>query len=154
MIGDRFSAVLLPAAERKAVKGAPRSGELFSAVLILPDAHRQTGNLGHIGMGRADEGVAIYSAPLSADGAEPATHWGLHTWAPAEWVDMMMNAKVNGILPDEPWEDYGTTEADVRAAFAALAMSVKPDGDHEGHFDAFAAQLELKRIETPRPAAA
>ena len=51
---------------------------MLSCVLILPDAQVATGNAVSEAMGW---GSPTYTIPLSADGTEPASHYGLHTWS-------------------------------------------------------------------------
>ncbi|MFN3991242.1 MAG: hypothetical protein ACK4IS_13400 [Erythrobacter sp.] len=59
---------------------------MLSVVLIVPadlrdDANKLAELLGH--------GPNNYSVPLSADGAEPATHYGLHTWAEQSFIELL-----------------------------------------------------------------
>ncbi len=66
---------------------------MLSAVLILPDDQVATGNAVSEAMGW---GSPAYTVPLSADGSEPATHYGLHTWGTQAFVDMLDA----GVMPD------------------------------------------------------
>lgn len=126
------------------------SGDFLSAVSILPDAHKVTGDKIAVGMDNADVGAETYSVPLSATGEDPPTHWGTHSWVEQEWADQV-EAAIGGTLPDVTWEDYGLTEVEVTEAFAAMQLSTKPDGQHDGHFDDFIATLGLQRIQPERP---
>lgn len=94
-----------------------------SLVLILPASLQEKGNalgeaLGH--------GPASYSVPLSADGSEPATHYGLHTWAADTFLDMLETAGEG--MPeglDYPAQDFA-------AVVGSLIASVRDDVS--GHF--------------------
>lgn len=95
-----------------------------SVVLIIPTSLKPKADalgeaLGH--------GPNSYSVPLSANGSEPATHYGLHTWAKQSFVDMLAGAS-QGIMPDGL--DYPAD--DFAAAMAALVASVRDDAT--GHF--------------------
>lgn len=57
-----------------------------SAVLIVPDAHRDAANAFGESMGW---GPNNYSVALSADGAAPATHWGCRADVSQAFIDMM-----------------------------------------------------------------
>jgi hypothetical protein len=92
-----------------------------SCVLILPAALRAKGNalgeaLGH--------GPNSYSVPLSATGSEPATHYGLHTWADQAFLALLSDPHV----PDGV--DY--PQADLDAVAGSLVASVRDDV--QGHF--------------------
>lgn len=123
-------------------------GQMISTVLILPDAQRAVGDaaLG-VAMKHANAGVSMFSVPLSASGAEPATHWGLHIWAPSSWVQGIYAARDDNRLPPQiKWSDAGLTEAQVLAMMDTMQISDKPDGEHEGNFDSFITSLGLQRI--------
>ena len=68
-------------------------------------------------------GANTYSVPLSLDGNEPATHWGLHTYARQVFVDMLTDAQA-GIYPVVE----GMTEAEVGEAVASLNISIDSTG--------------------------
>lgn len=111
-----------------------------STVLIVPapllDAANQLAEV--LGWG-----PSCYSVPLSASGKDPATHYGLHTWAEDGFLVMVANAQ-EGIAP-EGLAEAGFSLANLQAILSALIMSVRPAND--GHFDAVCAEHGLKRIE-------
>lgn len=61
---------------------------MTSAVLIVPDADRDAANAFGESMGW---GPNNYSVALSADGAEPATHWGCRADVGQAFLDLMAN---------------------------------------------------------------
>lgn len=131
------------------------SGSWISAVLIVPVAHQDVFNKAFVAMGEANQGVVSYGEPLSASGAAPATHYGGHTWVPDAWLAKMQAAQT-GALPGAGgiWASQGISPTQVRAAMAAMTLSWRLDGQHEGHFDAVVAGMGLKRIPGPRPGSA
>lgn len=74
-----------------------------SAVIILPETHRATGDALSIAMGHADEGVSTYCVPFSSNGQEPATHYGCHAWVRDEFMALITAAK-SGDYPVWPPE--------------------------------------------------
>ena len=77
-----------------------------------------------------------FSVPLSADGAAPPTHYGLHTWALPETVAMFMtDAAVPGLGP-----------AQIAWLRATLIMSASTEITGGAHFDAVCAAHGLQRI--------
>jgi len=83
----------------------------------------------------AGEGVA-----LSADGSEPATHRGLHTWETSEFV--------NTATGQTPIEVPGYTAEQIAAFMAALTASVDYDGlTSREHFDHVASSMNLMLVE-------
>ena len=95
---------------------------MLSCVLILPDAQLATGNAVSEAMGW---GSPAYTVPLSADGSEPATHWGLHTWAEPSFVAMLQAAET-GAMPQE-LADGGFPPTAFQAVIASLIASVQDD---------------------------
>lgn len=90
-----------------------------SCVAIVPAARRDEFNE------RADQagrGPNNYSVPLSADGSEPATHYGLHAW----------------IADDAAVEDIEGRVVSVR-------------DDMAGHFADVCAEQGLAVVESPIP---
>ena len=61
---------------------------MTSAVLILPDAYRDAGNAFGVEKGWGDNN---FSVALSADGSEPATHWGCRADVGPSFVEMVEN---------------------------------------------------------------
>ena len=60
------------------------------------------------------------SVPLSADGTEPATHWGAHAWATPEFVAIMTGQ----VVPDVP----GATQEEITQVLSQIIVSVNADG--------------------------
>jgi hypothetical protein len=59
---------------------------MFSVVLIIPAELRDDANALAEAIGH---GPNNYSVALSGDGQEPATHYGLHTWAQQAFIDLL-----------------------------------------------------------------
>lgn len=91
---------------------------MLSTVLILPAAQVATGNAVAEAMGW---GPSNYSVPLSADGNEPGTHFGLHAWASEGFRQMIETRfyppELGGVV----------TEAAFEAMLAALVSSFRED---------------------------
>lgn len=108
---------------------------MISLALILPAAHRSTGNGIAVALGHDEAPGNTYSVPLSATGAEPATHYGARTWASPGFV-LMIEIASTGAVPD------GTSPE-----LAAMALGIRAQ-----HPDAMAALIADAR-ETDQPAA-
>jgi hypothetical protein len=67
-----------------------------SCVLIVPLAYHAAANQLAELMGW---GPNSYSVPLSADGSEPATHYGLHAWVTPEF-EAMIAGTGQGEMPE------------------------------------------------------
>lgn len=61
---------------------------MTSAVLILPNAYRDAGNAFGVEQGWGDNN---FSVALSADGSEPATHWGCRADVSPNFIEMVEN---------------------------------------------------------------
>lgn len=92
---------------------------MLSCVLILPVDQVATGNAVGEAMGW---GPNSYSVPLSADGSEPATHYGLHAWVTEEFQTLIET----GAYPPEV-EAAGITQSDYDAMMAVLISSFWDD---------------------------
>lgn len=110
---------------------------MLSAVLILPDAQLATGNAVSEAMGW---GSPAYTVPLSADGSEPATHRGLHTWADEAFQQMLETSH----YPPQV-EDAGITQDDYNAMLAVLIYSFWQD--YVDHFSTVCAENGLTVVE-------
>lgn len=87
---------------------------MTSAVLILPDAYRAAGNAFGVAQGWGEDN---FSVPLSADGLEPATHYGCRaevdqvfiesvenpTPEAAPLVSVMIYSFADGVQPYDHW---------------------------------------------------
>jgi hypothetical protein len=109
----------------------------ISCVLILPLDQVATGNAVGEAMGWGPDN---YSVPLSADGSEPATHYGLHAWTSDDFQTLIES----GVYPPE-LADAGISEADYDAMLAVLISSFQ--GDTTGHFDAVCEANGLQMVE-------
>lgn len=119
---------------------------MIGLALILPAADRADGNALACALGHDVPPGATFGVPLSPSGAEPATHYGTHTWVMPAFIDLLAGA-AQGTLPDLDWAAFGLTEARVRELVAALVTSSVDDGaDTIAHFDATAASAGLARI--------
>lgn len=103
---------------------------MLSCVLILPLDQIATGNAVGEAMGRGPDN---YSVPLSADGSEPATHYGLHAWTSDDFQTLIES----GVYPPE-LADAGITKADYDAMMAVLIYSFWPD--YTDHFATIIAE--------------
>lgn len=110
---------------------------MLSCVLILPDAQVATGNAVSEAMGW---GLPAYTIPLSADGTEPASHYGLHTWS-----DEAFQAMLESQVYPPQLAQAGITEAAYAAMIGALVWSFWPD--YVGHFATVCAENGLRIVE-------
>jgi hypothetical protein len=110
-----------------------------STVLILPLDQVATGNAVGNAMGWGPES---YSVPLSADGSEPATHYGLHAWAGDAFQQMIETA----YYPPEV-EAAGISQAEYDAMMALLIYSFWPD--YTDHFATVCADNGLQVVVAP-----
>lgn len=117
---------------------------MLSIVLITPTNLRDKANALAEALGY---GPNNYTVPLSEDGTEPATHYGLHTWAQETFADMLTGAG-EGIMPDALIE-AGYPPADFAAVVGSLIASVR--GDMAGHFDEVTDGVGLVVVEREAP---
>lgn len=109
---------------------------MLSCVLILSESQVATGNAVAEAMGW---GPNSYSIPLSADGAEPVTHKGLHTWATEEFQQMI----ASGYYPPQV-AAAGINQPTFEAMMAALISSFWPD--YVDHFATVCAENGLQLV--------
>lgn len=64
----------------------------WSVVLIVPATLREKANLLACALGHDQMPGNTFAVPLSADGADPASHYGCHTWAQESFVQMFQAA--------------------------------------------------------------
>ena len=112
---------------------------MLSTVLILPLDQVATGNTVAEAMGW---GPNNYSVALSADGSEPATHYGLHAWAGNEFEQMVET----GYYPPQVAE-AGIDKATFDAMMAVLIYSFWPD--YTDHFATIIAENGLAVVTQP-----
>jgi hypothetical protein len=105
----------------------------YSVVLLLPATLQDKGNRLACALGYDELPGKTFIAPASADGVEPATHYGCHTWAQQSFVDTL-NAAAQGQLPAVDWAAYGLTEPDMQGVVASLVVSVRVGGEPYQHW--------------------
>lgn len=114
-----------------------------SAVLIIPTAQRDAANALAEAMGW---GAGCYSVPLSATGAEPATHYGLHSWVEQSFVEMLGAAGDGSMPPDLIAAGY--PPEDFAAVLGSLGSSIRAgETDPAGHFAEVYAAHGLALVE-------
>lgn len=109
-----------------------------SLVVICPDELReQVLTLGMMLDPPIDGGLSV---ALSADGSEPATHWGAHAWATPEFVVIMTGQAV----PDIP----GVTPQEIADVLSQITVSVDANGmKMRAHFDHVIGGIGLTVVE-------
>jgi hypothetical protein len=112
----------------------------FSAVCIVPADKLELGNRLAEGLGHGPDN---YTVPLSADGSEPATHYGCRAAVNEVFVAMVETASA-GALP----EIENMTPAEVAEAFGAMQINIEPANDPYQHFVAFTQSLGLTFVGT------
>lgn len=124
-----------------------------SVVLIVPAAIVADGNRLAWAMGWQEapgSGAGeTFGVPLSASGKAPATHYGTHTWAGAEFLKVLGDAKA-AKLPDKTWTDYNLSAKRTGAAVAAIVPRIVEGIGAEiaqANWQAALAEAGLKVIE-------
>jgi hypothetical protein len=116
---------------------APRLPNV-SAVLILPAKLQAAGNALSCALGHDDPPGSTYSVPLSANGQEPATHYGCHSWMSPGFVDTIREA-IQGRLPEGIEELVATVVSGLICSFDG-GMAARD------HFDMVLSANGLKQI--------
>lgn len=98
-----------------------------SAVLIVPDAHRDAANAFGAAMGW---GEGNYSVALSVSGKAPATHWGCRADVPDSFVAMLDNPP-----------------ADAAPILAVVQIDLREGGDAYWHFMEVIAASGLQMVQ-------
>ena len=107
-----------------------------SLVAITPAAFKATAEALGQAMGHTGN---EFTVPLSAGGAEPATHYGLHAWATPEAAAVWLG---NAYPPDT-----GYTEQQIDDIRNALTISVQENANPGEHFDTVLTSQSLQRIQ-------
>lgn len=118
----------------------------LSIVLIVPAAMRDKANRLSCALGHDVLPGNTFSVALSADGNEPATHYGCRTAAKQEFVDIMQAAGDGHLPPDLPIDEFGVTAQDVADVLAAQIIDVRDASAMIGHFDDVLAANELQHV--------
>ncbi len=104
-----------------------------SFVMICPAAARAAVEQFGLALGYSGQ---EFTVPLSSSGAEPATHYGLHTWALTQTVALFMtDAAIPGISADQ-----------IAWLRTTLIMSSSTEMAGAAHFDAVCAAHRLSRV--------
>lgn len=124
----------------------------YSLVCIVPDEHKPQIEAAGAALGHSG---AEYGVPLSADGSEPATHWGFN----ANGSTATRTLAIAGSLPDrDPTDEEQAlvddalsiwTEAEITALRSLYTASVRPDAERKGHFWDVIAEMGLTRLLGP-----
>lgn len=110
------------------------SGWTLSIVMIVPAHLQEVANWLSCALGHDVLPGNTFSVPLSADGSEPATHFGCRTAAKQEFVGILTSAG-QGDLPEIEWADFGLTIEDIATVLAGLIVDVRSASEVAGHFD-------------------
>jgi hypothetical protein len=86
--------------------------------------------------------------PLSADGRDPATHYGCHVWADTDFV-AKLDAAGKGAPPPVDWGKFAMSEKDAADTAAALIVSVREigAGSARQHWNEVLAAQSLQTIQ-------
>lgn len=117
----------------------------LSVVIIVPAALKDKANYLSCAIGHDDMPGNTFSVPLSADGSEPATHYGCRTTAKQEFIDIMTGAET-GQLPDVDWQDYNMNVQDIADILSQQILDVRDAGEMSGHFGEVLELNSLKRV--------
>lgn len=124
----------------------------YSVVLIIPAAQRMDANLVACALGHDVPPGQTFSVPLSENGADPATHYGCHTWAQQALIDLLMDfAQTQSLPQDAMWEAVGLSMETASATIAAMVPSVSTEIVGAAHFEAVLTQLGLQNIQPELP---
>lgn len=106
-----------------------------SVILAVPAANKAEAESYWVKMGSTGN---EYSVKLSADGNEPPSHYGLHTWMTAADADMWQNAtEISNLTAEET--------ASLRS-FLLISVRHESEGTPLEHFAAFLATHGLVRV--------
>ncbi len=115
---------------------------MISCVLIAPATQYHAANALAEAMGW---GAGCYSVPLSATGAEPATHYGLHSWVEQSFVEMLAGSGEGSMPPDLIAAGY--PPEDFAAVLGSLVSSIRAgETDPAGHFARVVAGAGLAMV--------
>lgn len=118
-----------------------------SLVLAVPADLQHKANAVAVALGHDVLPSHTYSVPISATGADPATHFGCHTWATDGFVDAINACRSGASPPPAPWGAVGLTEDDVIAVCSALVVSVSDENASPlEHFETTLAANGLRSI--------
>lgn len=109
-----------------------------SLVLIVPADLKDAANAMGQAIGWTGDNLSV---PLSANGKEPATHYGCHAWAQDIAIQWLTGQA------EPPASDY--TPEQIAGVLSQIVVSVDANGLQGGeHFAAAIANANLQRIES------
>lgn len=118
----------------------------YSVSLIVPSGMLEAGRRLSWALGHDSPPLSTFSAPLSADGTEPATHYGAHTYALQSFVDILTDAQ-QGKLPPIQWSTYDLTEQAVRDLVDAMTINMA-EGSVEDTWPQAMSEAGVQRVES------
>jgi hypothetical protein len=120
---------------------------VYSVVGIIPAADRDDANLLAAALRHDVLPGHTFAAPFSADGSEPATHYGYQAAVTQTFVDQITGAG-SGVWPIADFGAFGLTEARANELLAAMTLSVaaRSVSDGAAHVDATLSAEGLRRI--------
>lgn len=98
-----------------------------------------------VAMGHADAVGDSFTIPLSADGSEPATHYGTCAYVVEYWQDIIDGTRA-GSPPEAPWELVGLTPELVTELLNRMIVATAPDGAPRALWEATLAENGLVEI--------
>lgn len=110
----------------------------YSVVMLVPAALQVLANQLAAGLAH---GPNNFSVALSADGSEPATHYGARAQAQQSFIDLL-TAAGGGTLP----EIEGMTPLEVGTVLMQLLADVSTTEDGYSHFNRVLAEQGLQRM--------
>lgn len=111
---------------------------IYSVTMIVPAAVRDAANQLAAGLGH---GPNNFSVALSADGSEPATHYGCRAQTQQSFIDLL-TAAGGGQLP----EIEGMTPIEVGTVLMQLLADVSTTEDGYTHFNRVITANGLQRV--------
>ena len=101
-------------------------------VLIIADPHKVQAEAFGASLGHSGH---EYRVPLSPDGREPATHWGLNTLATDAFARILAG--------EPPTEGH---RAALESLLGRVTASIRPASRYQGHFADVLAEVGLSRV--------
>lgn len=127
---------------------------MISACLILPAEHQTAGNAVSVALGHDVAPGSTYSVPLSANGQEPATHYGARAWITPGFAVMLGIVKT-GIVPDGAAQTLSQMALGVRQSqpdmCAALIADIRETDEPYPHWTDVLTAHGLSVIQSPVP---
>lgn len=124
----------------------------YSCCVVVDEAHHADLEVVWCARGKSELPGYSFTAPLSADGTAPATHYGCNDQTNAAEAAIYAALPTSGgtIPPDVAsvdWTEWGITEARAIAACAATKVSVATGISGGSNFAALIAQPDILLVE-------